>query len=91
MRLPCLQFERVISKSRLCIHTINIVVKDKIHGEPAAWSEAVLGMNPAQYGDRMLNKATWGGAIELAIISATYKVEIDSVDVQSGRTDREFS
>lgn len=31
---------------------------------------------------------SWGGAIELAILSSYFQVEIDSIDVQTGRIDK---
>jgi ubiquitin thioesterase OTU1 len=64
-------------------------VADKIKEDPFTWSEAVLGMQPAKYCEHIQKSTSWGGAIELAILSQVYNVEIDSVDVQSGRADRE--
>lgn len=69
--------------------TIWPAVAEQIKRDPFTWSEPVLGMSPATYADKMVKNTTWGGAIELAIISDLYKVEIDSVDVQSGRVDSE--
>lgn len=71
------------------IRNIPLAVADTIRDDPFTWSEAVLGMEPEQYRQRILKKTTWGGAIELAILSQVYSTEIDSVDVQSGRVDRE--
>ena len=64
-------------------------VADEVVKDPQTWSEPVLGMEPRRYADKMLKSTTWGGAIELAVISTAYQVEIDSVDVQTGRADRE--
>lgn len=63
-------------------------VAEEIVKDSDTWSEPVLGMEPRRYADKMLKSTTWGGAIELAVISKVYQTEIDSVDVQTGRTDR---
>lgn len=41
-----------------------------------------------EYIATILKPETWGGAIELAILSAHYKTEISSIDVETGRIDR---
>ncbi|KAG9226157.1 hypothetical protein CCMSSC00406_0005068 [Pleurotus cornucopiae] len=45
-------------------------------------------MPPAKYTAAILRPATWGGAIELAVLAAHFATRIDSVDVESGRIDR---
>ena len=39
------------------------------------------------YASRILQKDTWGGAIELVVLSDFYKTEIASIDVESLRMD----
>lgn len=41
-----------------------------------------------EYIATILKPATWGGAIELSILSAHYNTEISSIDVETGRIDR---
>lgn len=41
-----------------------------------------------EYIATILKPASWGGAIELSVLSAHYKTEISSIDVESGRVDR---
>ncbi|KAF8892453.1 hypothetical protein BD779DRAFT_1509184 [Infundibulicybe gibba] len=63
------------------------IVADAIRNDPDKYSEAILGMPPAQYITTILKPATWGGAIELTVLAAHYNTEIASVDVESGRID----
>lgn len=41
-----------------------------------------------EYISTILKPASWGGAIELAVLAKHYATEIASVDVESGRIDR---
>jgi len=52
------------------------------------YSEAILGRPRDEYITTILKPATWGGAIELTILSAHYNTEISSIDVETGRIDR---
>lgn len=45
-------------------------------------------MPPAQYIATISKPSTWGGAIELSILAKHYRVEIASIDVETGRIDR---
>lgn len=65
--------------------TLRRVVADAIRADPTTYSEAMLGQPPDAYARRMLEPNTWGGAIELKVLSDHARLEIDSVDVQSGR------
>lgn len=60
----------------------------QIEGDPAAFSDAVLGMPRAKYVAQLRSPTTWGGAIELAALSAHFGVEIWCWDVQSGACHR---
>jgi ubiquitin thioesterase OTU1 len=44
----------------------------------------MLGMAPETYCKRMRQPATWGGAIELAILAQHFATELIAVDVGSG-------
>lgn len=72
--------------------------------DPEKYSDVMLGMPRDQYVKKILDKDTWGGAIELAIFSeqyalklwpgdigadtSSYQTEIASFDVATGRCDR---
>lgn len=64
-----------------------LVVAEYILARPLEYSKAVLGQAPSDYGRWIRQRDKWGGAIELAIFSDIYGVEIGSFDVQSGRMD----
>ncbi|KAK3384810.1 hypothetical protein B0H63DRAFT_395219 [Podospora didyma] len=55
---------------------------------PEEYSKAILGDDPERYVNRMLQMDTWGGAIELSILSDIYDIEISSIDVKSNRVDK---
>lgn len=59
-----------------------------VMSDPDNYNEAFLGKNNANYCKWIMNKESWGGAIEISILSKYYSVEIDVVDTQSGRIDR---
>ncbi|KAK3936880.1 ubiquitin thioesterase OTU1 [Diplogelasinospora grovesii] len=63
-------------------------VAQYIFEHPLEYDKAILGDEPARYTGRMLQSDTWGGAIELSILSAIYDLEISSIDVKSLRVDR---
>jgi ubiquitin thioesterase OTU1 len=64
------------------------IVADSIRNDMVTYSEAILGRPRDEYIATILKPETWGGAIELAILSAHYKTEISSIDVETGRIDR---
>lgn len=64
------------------------VVADTILSHAEEYTEAFLGQAPAQYAAKILRPNVWGGAIELSILSQHFGVEINSVDIATGRVDR---
>jgi ubiquitin thioesterase OTU1 len=58
-------------------------VAEYILNHPAEYNEAILGDAPSRYTTRMKQMDTWGGAIELSILSDIYNIEISSVDVKA--------
>ncbi len=52
------------------------------------YSQVVLGKKPEEYVQWIQKPDSWGGAIELAIFSAHFQVEICSIDAQTMRIDR---
>ncbi|KAJ2745804.1 ubiquitin-specific protease otu1 [Coemansia sp. BCRC 34301] len=59
-----------------------------ILNNPELYSEAVLEKPAAEYCQWISQSTSWGGGIEMAILSETFSVEICSIDIQSLRTDR---
>ncbi|KAL2163738.1 hypothetical protein VTH06DRAFT_5797 [Thermothelomyces fergusii] len=68
--------------------TLRDQVADYILNHPNEYNKAILGEEPLVYTSRMRRMDTWGGAIELSILSDIYNIEISSIDVKSLRVDR---
>ncbi|KAF9169770.1 hypothetical protein BGX21_009853 [Mortierella sp. AD011] len=64
------------------------IVAQVVEANPEAYSDVVLGRPRKEYCDWIKRENSWGGAIELAIFSEHYNIEIDSIDVSTGRVDR---
>ncbi|QSL65923.1 hypothetical protein MERGE_003060 [Pneumocystis wakefieldiae] len=64
------------------------LVAQTIQNDPATYSDAILGRSRDEY-CRWINKTnSWGGAIEILILANHFEIEICSIDVATGRTDR---
>ncbi|KAK0610512.1 hypothetical protein B0T17DRAFT_593655 [Bombardia bombarda] len=63
-------------------------VAEYILEHPEKYSKVILGAEPSLYVSRIRESDTWGGAIELSILSDIYSVEISSIDVKSLRVDQ---
>jgi hypothetical protein len=59
-------------------------VADYILEHPEKYNHVVLGDDPQRYITRIKQSDTWGGYIELAILSDVYDIEICSIDVKVG-------
>ena len=59
-------------------------VAEYILNHPQEYNTAILGEDPVRYTNRMKQMDTWGGAIELSILSDIYSIEISSIDVKAG-------
>ncbi|OTA99324.1 hypothetical protein M426DRAFT_16555 [Hypoxylon sp. CI-4A] len=64
------------------------LVVDHIRGNTDKYSAAILGKRPDAYCANMLQPDTWGGEIELAILSEVFGIEICIVDVKTGTSYR---
>lgn len=64
------------------------VIAGIVSSDPATYSEAILGKPNSSYCKWIRDKNSWGGGIELAILSQYFSTEIAVVDTQSGRVDR---
>ncbi|RAL08415.1 ubiquitin-specific protease OTU1 [Aspergillus homomorphus CBS 101889] len=64
------------------------VVAQTIQTNPAIYTEAVLERKPDDYCRWIQSEDSWGGGIELSILSKHFDIEICSIDVQSLRVDR---
>ena len=64
------------------------VIADIVKIEKDFYSEVVLGQPNGDYCRWILKSDSWGGAIELAILSDFYEIEICAFDIKSTRMDR---
>ncbi|KAJ5152866.1 uncharacterized protein N7482_009344 [Penicillium canariense] len=59
------------------------IVAGAIQANPTEYTAAILGKKPDDYCQWIQNEDSWGGAIELKIISEYFNIEICSLDVQT--------
>ena len=59
------------------------IVAGSIQANPTEYTAAILGKNPDEYCRWIQNEDSWGGAIELKILSEYFNIEICSIDVQT--------
>ena len=64
------------------------VIASVVSSDPVTYNDAFLGKQNDEYCAWILSDDTWGGAIEIAILTKYYQVEIDVVDTQTCRIDR---
>ncbi|KAK2750898.1 ubiquitin-specific protease otu1 [Onygenales sp. PD_40] len=64
------------------------VIADTIQAQPDIYPAVVLGQPPDNYCQWIKSEDSWGGQIELNILSQYFDMEICSIDVQSLRVDR---
>lgn len=63
-------------------------VATAIRSDPDTYPDIVLGQPRDSYVSKIVSPTTWGGAIELSILSQHFGVEIDSIDVATGTVHR---
>lgn len=66
---------------------MTLAAAEYILAHPHEYTAPVLGQSPQDYAAWIIKNQSWGGAIELAVFSAIYSVEIASFDVQTERMD----
>ena len=57
------------------------VIASIVMSSPQQYNEAILGQSNGEYVQYILKPNTWGGAIELSILSTYYEVQINAIDV----------
>ena len=61
---------------------IREIITAEIMSNPEEYNSAILGKKPEDYCKWILNKETWGGGIELSILSKFFHVQIGVADIQ---------
>ncbi|KAJ5162436.1 hypothetical protein N7492_007828 [Penicillium capsulatum] len=59
------------------------IVASVIQASPDEYTAAILGKKPDEYCQWIQNEDSWGGAIELKVLSEYFNLEICSIDVQT--------
>lgn len=71
-----------------CAPSLRQLIAGVVMSDPNTYSDAFLGRSNSSYCKWILKDDSWGGAIEISILSKYFGVEIDIVDTQSCRIDR---
>ncbi|XP_056001492.1 ubiquitin thioesterase OTU1-like [Ostrea edulis] len=71
-----------------CSKAMRDLIAGVVMSDPVNFSEAFLGKTNNAYCNWIRNADSWGGAIEVSILSQYFDVEIAVVDTQSSRIDR---
>ncbi|XP_018430328.1 PREDICTED: ubiquitin thioesterase OTU1 [Nanorana parkeri] len=71
-----------------CAPEMRSLIAEIVASDPTSYSEAVLGKGNEEYCLWIRRDDTWGGAIEVSILSKFYQCEICVVDTQTVRIDR---
>lgn len=74
-------FFKISTRITECMSCVEVAQTIKEH--PDEYSDAILGMPRDQYMATIQKESSWGGSIELAIISKAYQCEVDAIDIQS--------
>ncbi|KAF2641257.1 OTU-domain-containing protein [Massarina eburnea CBS 473.64] len=78
----------VLSDALDSMTELRSLVAQAIQADPNMYNEAVLQRKPDEYCQWISYSDSWGGGIELSILSKEFDIEICSIDVQSLRVDR---
>lgn len=71
-----------------CAPEMRRLIAQIVASDPDFYSEAILGKTNQEYCEWIKRDDTWGGAIEISILSKYYQCEICVVDTQTVRIDR---
>ncbi|EDV96303.1 ubiquitin thioesterase OTU1 [Drosophila grimshawi] len=64
------------------------IIATEVAADPQSYNDAVLGKSNAEYCAWIQKADSWGGAIEVSILSNYYGIEIDVVDIQNAIINR---
>lgn len=78
----------VLTDSLDSMTELRSMVAQGVQRDPVLYNEAILGRSPDEYCKWISYSDSWGGGIELSILSQEFDVEIASIDVQTLRVDR---
>ncbi|KAJ1813837.1 ubiquitin-specific protease otu1 [Coemansia sp. RSA 2598] len=79
---------RAMGRQDLTVDDLRGIVGKRVGEDPEVYNEAVLEMPPGEYCSWILRSSSWGGGIEMAVLSAEFHVEICSIDIRNQRIDK---
>ncbi|KAJ8668333.1 hypothetical protein QAD02_009996 [Eretmocerus hayati] len=71
-----------------CATLMREIISNAVSSDPEQYSEAILGKPNKEYCEWIMKPNSWGGAIELSILSQFYGLEIAVVDSSNGIINR---
>mmetsp|Transcript_4602 Transcript_4602/g.12813 ORF Transcript_4602/g.12813 Transcript_4602/m.12813 type:complete len:411 (-) Transcript_4602:78-1310(-) len=77
----------VVERSRAKSAQLRSVIANAVAADPTEFNEGVLGKPAEEYCQWIRKPNTWGGAIELSILSKHFEKEIAAYDIQTKRCD----
>lgn len=69
-------------------HFMRQIIAEHVAGDKELYNEAMLGRPNLEYCEWILNPDSWGGAIEVSILSNFYGIEIAVVDIMNAIINR---
>ncbi|EDV19901.1 uncharacterized protein TRIADDRAFT_32815 [Trichoplax adhaerens] len=70
------------------VEELRSLISEVVQRYPKLYTEAFLGVEPSEYSRWIMLSTSWGGGIEIAILSEHFQVEICVVDTVNIRIDR---
>jgi ubiquitin thioesterase OTU1 len=64
------------------------IIAQAVHNERETYNDGILGRPNADYVAWIMQESSWGGAIEVSILSAHYGIEFDVVDITNAMINR---
>lgn len=71
-----------------CGSYMRSIIAEHVHNDPETYNEAMLGKPNSEYCEWIKRPESWGGAIEVSILSNFYGLEIDVVDITNAIINR---
>lgn len=71
-----------------CGTNMRQIIADELVNQEDAYCEAILGRPIAEYREWIKKPDSWGGAVELAVLSKYYGIEIAVVDTANSVINR---
>lgn len=69
------------------MHELRSLVASTIQSNPEKYSDAILGKPRGEYCQWIQTEYSWGGYVELIILSQHFQIGVASINVQDGRVD----